>query len=1125
MKKRIVAVVWVVLLIGAVLVTPKEVAAEKTNGYWVKTYGPGEITDTKILQDGDIIAVGYAYTTTGKKDVLVAKLSSNGRIIWANTYGGNEDDRANAVAVTPTGNIIVVGWTKSFGNNEGSAWILKLDSNGNIIWQKTYNDGDTCYFDTVGVSPEGDIIVAGSVYIPTPGRWEAWILKLDENGNIIWKKTYSGGSGEITTIKVTSSGNILAVGTFHGDIWVAQLDSSGNIDSQRVLRPKLSKDEEAEIGINSVAQTSNGDIILAGWIWTFIVAPGSYSPYNPDGIIIKLSRDKNIIWSHVYGGNRRDFFKSVQVVKGDIIAAGSSNNAEWVVKLGPDGTPIWQRAYYSGRINSISYTNDSLILGGTYIGYTEQDAQILKIPLNGIVDGAYSNITLNSKNLEFLESYSVNLNVTSPTLQTMESNALVAPWKPTVYTLYTTTGYLQINSSPSGANIYINGTYVGTSPIKLTLNSGYYNVTITKEGYLDYKKLIKITPGKTTSIYANLTPSIASLIAYYSFNTCDATDDSGNGHDGTIQGNIRCAQGVMGKALNFTDYLQVVKLPNSILNGLRYTTITFWIKTTNGIQGILSGANENYDNELLIFMGNGSYTASYHNNFGRVELLLHEQFVMYSPPINDGKWHMVTLVLGPSFSKMYIDGRLVNQSTIGTGSGLNISKNGLWVGNDQDCVGGCWDSGQQFKGALDELRFYQGILNASTIEALYEQGEEALEKQKTANSQETHVGALGIVTLKLNESVIVRDANGNEYNITLLDVSKVSQRVLLRITSPTNPQFSQVISPYANDTHSVGPINITLLRVYIGNNGEYYAKIKISGAIPLSNTTTTSITQTEASTGYMIGSETIPGFQPSQEYLKNVSAYAIQKAEELIGWMEENGYQVLYAEKYLDEAKNAYNNADYKTAKELALKAWITAWEEWWIQYEAEILKEGGVDPSQALSYYQSEDLNASISELKSLSSGLSGEYAKLFNSVDSTFSTVQQYWSWGIRLWNYVGDLEASALKFNNGQLEVAKNLADKALNTVRDIGSMARKVLEQLKSLGRSVFVEGRGGKNAQNLFEHAMSLFEQGKFEQAKKVIVQVEEIITVTTTQKKHGICGPAFILGLALIPLFLRKRRG
>ncbi|GAB6135205.1 CGP-CTERM sorting domain-containing protein [Thermococcus prieurii] len=288
------------------------------------------------------------------------------------------------------------------------------------------------------------------------------------------------------------------------------------------------------------------------------------------------------------------------------------------------------------------------------------------------------------------------------------------------------------------------------------------------------------------------------------------------------------------------------------------------------------------------------------------------------------------------------------------------------------------------------------------------------------------------------------------------------------------------------------------------------------------SSTSSTITQTETSTGYMIGSETIPGFQPSQEYLKNVSAYAIQKAEELITNLTSMGYQVLYAEKYLNEAKNAYNNGDYKTAKELALKAWITALKEWQIQYEAEILKKAGIDPSQALQEYQNGDLDGAINELNSLASDLNGEYAKLFNSVKSTFDTIQFYWKSGIRLWNYVGDLYSSNEKFKDGELEVAKNLADKALNTVRDIGNMARSLLKQLVSLGRSVFSNGRNPK-AQELFEHAMSLFEQGKFEQAKKVIVQVEEIITVTTTQKKHGICGPGIIVLIALVPLLRRLK--
>lgn len=270
------------------------------------------------------------------------------------------------------------------------------------------------------------------------------------------------------------------------------------------------------------------------------------------------------------------------------------------------------------------------------------------------------------------------------------------------------------------------------------------------------------------------------------------------------------------------------------------------------------------------------------------------------------------------------------------------------------------------------------------------------------------------------------------------------------------------------------------------------------------------------------GTIEVPGFKPSSEYQKETAAYAIQKAEELINYLKEQGYEVNFADDYLREAKKAFDAGDYAKAKELALKAWIIALEEWQIQYEAEILEKAGVNVSDIMEKYHNGDLEGALELVNEKKDNLSDEYSSLFTSVRSTFETIKDYWDEGIRLWNYVDDLKASNEKFKSGEVDVAKNLADKALNVVRDIGEMARDVLRQLKELGDSIFNEGRGGKDAQELFERAMSAFERGEFEEVKKVIVEIQEVV-VTETKKGGGICGPGLIIGLSLVALLRRRR--
>ena len=71
------------------------------------------------------------------------KLDANGNVTWQKTYGGSSgDDCAHSIQQTSDGGFIVAGATSSYGAGSFDYWVLKLDANGNIIWQKTYGGSD-----------------------------------------------------------------------------------------------------------------------------------------------------------------------------------------------------------------------------------------------------------------------------------------------------------------------------------------------------------------------------------------------------------------------------------------------------------------------------------------------------------------------------------------------------------------------------------------------------------------------------------------------------------------------------------------------------------------------------------------------------------------------------------------------------------------------------------------------------------------------------------------------------------------------------------------------------------------------------------------------------------------------
>lgn len=102
--------------------------------------GAEEMETIIKLSDNTFIIVGgsESFSDNGKSDGLLIKMDADGNINWAKTYGGSEDDMLIDVKLANDGGLWVVGWTKSFGVENVDIWILRLDSQGNVIWSKTY---------------------------------------------------------------------------------------------------------------------------------------------------------------------------------------------------------------------------------------------------------------------------------------------------------------------------------------------------------------------------------------------------------------------------------------------------------------------------------------------------------------------------------------------------------------------------------------------------------------------------------------------------------------------------------------------------------------------------------------------------------------------------------------------------------------------------------------------------------------------------------------------------------------------------------------------------------------------------------------------------------------------------
>ena len=313
------------------------------NVIWQKTYGGtgrDYTFDAQQTEDGGYLVTGMTNSfSAGDLDVWLLKLDGSGNVTWEKTYGGIGDDSAASVRQTEDGGYIVAGGTSSFGAGSSDFWLLKLDGSGNVTWEKAYGGTGYDYAMSIKQSFDKGYIVAGytsSFGVTNSGMW---IIKVDENGVITWQKTFGGtGYDYAESITQTQDGGYLVAGetTSFGagdyDLWIIKLDENGVITWQKTYGGT------AYDYASSITQTQDVGYLVAA-------STESFGAGRNDLWLIKLDNAGAIAWEKTYGGSGNDGIYFVnQVQDGTIIAAGGTdsfgagNRDFWLLKLDSTGS-------------------------------------------------------------------------------------------------------------------------------------------------------------------------------------------------------------------------------------------------------------------------------------------------------------------------------------------------------------------------------------------------------------------------------------------------------------------------------------------------------------------------------------------------------------------------------------------------------------------------------------------------------------------------------------------------------------------------------------------------------------------------------------------------------------------
>lgn len=273
--------------------------------------------------DGNLFILGMTKSLAKDydRDIYVAKVTLEGKLLWQKAIGGNRDENPGGIAGTDDGGVMIVGDTESFGKRYRDIYIAKLTKEGKTVFARTIGGKKTDEAHGLTRMKDGNFALVGMRESSGKGYEEFFAMKIDQNGKSLWTKTFGDYDDDsLEAVTATVDGGIVAVGKTRSygseqtDLTVMKLSSEGKIIWHKIYGFKY-----YEYG-NAVTMTADGGFMLAGG--TSTLGKGSHSVY-----MLALDKNGGLLWSHVYGGDNRDIAHAMaRMSDGSVVTVGQSES-------------------------------------------------------------------------------------------------------------------------------------------------------------------------------------------------------------------------------------------------------------------------------------------------------------------------------------------------------------------------------------------------------------------------------------------------------------------------------------------------------------------------------------------------------------------------------------------------------------------------------------------------------------------------------------------------------------------------------------------------------------------------------------------------------------------------------
>jgi len=343
-----------------------------------------------LTQEGGAIIVTTCKAKTnesGKEgsNISVVRLDAQGKKQWEQFYGSPNDDVANVI-VNVEGGFLIGGVTdkkaggdkKQEGYGEKDFWLIKIDTQGKILWEKIYGGSGIDELRDIEVLPDGYLLggrtqsdKSGTVSQPTYGDFDYWVIKVDKEGKILWDKRYGGLTGDIfDSIVPCKDGRFLLVGDSgsdenevktspnYGDIdyWIVKINANG----EKVW--DVSYGGTVGDALNEGIALNEGDYLIGGF--SYSGAGGSKATMSlgdADYWLLSIDEKGQKNYERAYGAMNAEYLYSMAEINENIFIAGGSyvksqnSMYYWLLLIDDEGKKLWEKEFPNMSLEKACY--------------------------------------------------------------------------------------------------------------------------------------------------------------------------------------------------------------------------------------------------------------------------------------------------------------------------------------------------------------------------------------------------------------------------------------------------------------------------------------------------------------------------------------------------------------------------------------------------------------------------------------------------------------------------------------------------------------------------------------------------------------------------------------------------